>query len=157
MTLPPTIEDLEADEDNDNEFTEDPCNEEEDKVQPDFPDEEDDGDDDDEDDDEVQMGTQSRPRASKSVANEVMEFDEDMHDITGYEKADIIELRNEALDSNAMYAKKIKGTLLNRPPGSLPSLEQINSSELFALRAPQKNMSMFHCLGLTNPTFLWGE
>ena len=123
------MEDLGAEEDNDNEFTEDPHNEEEDEVQPDFPDEEDDGEDD-EDDDEMQVGT------SKSAANEVVEFDEDIHDITGYEKADIIELRNEAFDSGAMYAKKIKGTLLNLPPGSLPSLEQINSSELFALLAP---------------------
>ena len=43
MNLYPALEDLGADEDDNNEFTEDPHNEEEDEVQPDFPDEEVDG------------------------------------------------------------------------------------------------------------------
>ena len=42
-----------------------------------------------------------------------------------------------------MYAKRVKGTLLGLPPGSMPSSQQINSSELFALCAPtpQKDKS----------------
>ena len=39
------------------------------------------------------------------------------------------------------YAKKVKGALLGLPPGSIPSIQQINSSELLALRAPQKGKS----------------
>ena len=35
-----------------------------------------------------------------------------------------------------MYAKWIKWTLLSLPPGSLPSTQQINTSEMFALHAP---------------------
>ena len=40
-----------------------------------------------------------------------------------------------------MYAKRVKGTLLGLPPGSMPSAQQINSLELFALCAPQKDKS----------------
>ena len=40
-----------------------------------------------------------------------------------------------------MYAKRVKGTLLGLPPGSMPTAQQINSSELFALHAPLKDKS----------------
>ena len=69
MTIPTTVEDLGA-KDDDNEFTGDPRNEEGDEIQFDDPDEEDDDDEDEEDDkddgdenddDEVQVVTQSRP------------------------------------------------------------------------------------------------
>ena len=64
MTIPPTVEDLGADND-DNEFPGDPCGEEEDEIQFDNPDKEDDDDedeeDDEDDDDEVQVVTQSGP------------------------------------------------------------------------------------------------
>ena len=89
----------------------------------------------------MQIETRSKPPTRKSVVNKVVEFDDDIRDITGYEKVDIMKLKNEAFDDNAMYAKKIKGTLLSLPNGSLPSLEQIKSSELFALWAPQKDKS----------------
>ena len=134
MALCPTIEDLGAEEDDDNEFTGDPRNEEEDEVQPDDPDEEDDDEEDDDDDDEVQVVTWSRPHGNRSAANEIIEFNEDIHDITGNEKADIMKLRAVAFEGDAMYAKRMKGTLLNLPPCSLPSTQQINSFELFALR-----------------------
>ena len=140
MTLPPVIEDLGADEDDDNEFTKDPHNEEEDEVQLTYPDEEDDDNDDEEededDDDELQVVTWSRPCTRKSMPNEAVTFNREIHDITSYEKADIMELRNSAFKGNASYAKRVKGTLLGLPPGSMPSSQQINSSELFALCAP---------------------
>ena len=39
------------------------------------------------------------------------------------------------------YAKKVKWALLGLPSGSIPTIQQINSSELFALHAPQKGKS----------------
>ena len=39
------------------------------------------------------------------------------------------------------YVKKVKGALSGLPSGSVPILQQINSSELFALRVPQKGKS----------------
>ena len=68
-------------------------------------------------------------------------FGPEIHDVTGYEKADIIRLQNTAFKGNAKYAKKVKGALLGLPSGSTPTIQQINSSELFALRAPQKGKS----------------
>ena len=60
MTIPPTVEDL-GPEDDDNEFPGDPCVKEEDEVQFDDPDREDDDNEDEEDDkdedDEVQVVT----------------------------------------------------------------------------------------------------
>ena len=146
MTLPPAIEDLGAEEDDD-EFTKDPRNKKEDEVQFTYLDEEDDDNDDEEEDkndnEEVQVVTRSRPSTSKSTPNEAVAFNLEIHNITGYEKADIIELRNTAFNGDAMYAKRVKGTLLGLPPGSIPSSQQINSSELFALRTPtpQKDKS----------------
>ena len=142
MTLPPTVEDLGAEENEDNEFAEDPHNEEEEEVQQGVFEEEEEEDDEEDDEDEAPMGSLSRPHAGRARGNsEVVEFDEAIHDITGYEKADIIKLRNKAFKGDALYAKNIKGILLNLPPDSMPSLEQINSSELFALCVPQKNKS----------------
>ena len=39
------------------------------------------------------------------------------------------------------YAKKVKGALLGLPSGSIPTLQQINSSQSFALHEPQKGKS----------------
>ena len=39
------------------------------------------------------------------------------------------------------YAKKVKGALLGLPTGSIPTIQHINSSELFVLCAPQKGKS----------------
>ena len=141
VTLNPVVENLDAEEGDDNEFTEEPRNEE-DEAQYEDPYEEDEGEDD-ENEDEVQVVAQSRPCTSKSATDKALVFDPEIHDITGYEKADIIKLRNTAFNGNAKYAKMIKGTLLNLPPSSLPSIQQINFSELFALRAPvpQKDKS----------------
>ena len=134
MTLRCVVEDLDAEEGDDNEFTEEPLNEEEDEAQYEDiykEDEEDEGEDD-ENEDEVQVVAQSRPHASNSATDKALVFNSEIHDITGYEKADIIKLRNTAFNGNAKYSKRIKGTLLNLPPGSLPLIQQINSSELFA-------------------------
>ena len=140
VTFPPAIEDLGVEEDDDNEFTEDPHNEEEEEVQFTYPDEEDDDNDDEEEDkddnDEVQVVTRSRPRTSKSTPNEAVIFNPEINNITSYKKVDIIKLRNTAFNGDVMYAKRVKGTLLGLPPGSMPSSQQINSSELFALHAP---------------------
>ena len=70
-----------------------------------------------------------------------MPFNPEIHDITGYEKADIIKLQNTAFKGDMKYAKKVKGVLLGLSSGSIPMIQQINSSELFALRAPQKGKS----------------
>ena len=43
-----------------------------------------------------------------------------------------------AFKVNVKYAKKVKGLLLGLPSGSTPMIQQINSSELFVLHAPQK-------------------
>ena len=56
----------------------------------------------------------------------IIPFNPEIHDITGYEKKDIIKLRDMAFLGNAMYAKRVKGTLLGLPPGSMPSSQQIN-------------------------------
>ena len=80
--------------------------------------------------------TQLRHCTSKSMPNEAVAFNPEIHDITGYEKVDIIKLRNTAFNSDALYAKRVKGTLLDLPPGSMPSSQQIKSSELFALHTP---------------------
>ena len=50
MTTPPVVEDLSAEEDDDNDFTGDPCDEEEDKVQFNYPDKVDDDNEHEEDD-----------------------------------------------------------------------------------------------------------
>ena len=39
------------------------------------------------------------------------------------------------------YAKRVKGSLIGLPFGSVPSVQQINSIELFTLRAPLKGKS----------------
>ena len=101
--------------------------------------EEEDNEDDEEevDEDEVQVVTQS----DKSTSEGLVPFDLEIHDITGYEKADIIKLQNMAFKGNMKYAKKVKGVLLGLPSGSIPTIQQINSSELFALHAPQEGKS----------------
>ena len=43
-----------------------------------------------------------------------------------------------AFKGDTKYAKKVKGVLLGLPSGSIPTIKQINSSELLALCAPQK-------------------
>ena len=99
---------------------------------------EDDKDDEDEDDeDEVQVVT----RSNRSTSEGFVPFDTEIHDVTGYAKADIIKLQNTAFKDDVRYAKKVKGALLGLPSGSIPTIQQINSSELFALCAPQKSKS----------------
>ena len=80
-------------------------------------------------------------QSSKSTSEGLVPFNPEIHDITGYEKVDIIKLQNTAFKGNAKYAKKVKGVLLGLPSGSIPTIQQINSSELFALCAPQKGKS----------------
>ena len=99
--------------------------------------EEDEDDEEEEDEDEVQVLT----RSSKSTSKGLVPFNPEIHDITGYEKVDIIKLQNMAFKGDVKYAKKVKGVLLGLPSGSIPTIQQINSSELFALRAPQKGKS----------------
>ena len=48
----------------------------------------------DEDDNEVQVVTQPGPRANRLASGGLIPFDPVIHDVTGYGKADIIELRN---------------------------------------------------------------
>ena len=85
------VDDLDANDDDDNlpedllvggevELTFDDPNEEEE--------EEDEDDEEEEDEDEVQVLTQS----SKSTSEGLVPFDPEIHDITGYENADIIRL-----------------------------------------------------------------
>ena len=92
---------------------------------------------DDEEEDEIQVVTQS----NRSTSEGLVPFNPEIHDITGYEKVDIIKLQNTAFKDDVKYAKKVKGALLGLPTGSIPTIQQINSSELFALRAPQKGKS----------------
>ena len=99
--------------------------------------EEDKDDEEGEDEDEVQVLTQS----SKSTSEGLVPFNPEIHDITGYEKVDIMKLRNAAFKGNVKYTKKVKGVLLGLPSSSITTIQQINSSELFALRAPQKGKS----------------
>ena len=77
-------------------------------------------------------------RSNRSTSEGFVPFDPEIHDVTGYAKADIIKLPNTAFKDDVKYAKKVKGTLLGLPTGSIPTIQQINSSELFALHAPQK-------------------
>ena len=90
-----------------------------------------------EDEDKVQVLT----RSSKSTSEGLVPFNPEIHDITGYEKVDIIKLRNVAFKDDVKYAKKVMGVLLGLPSSSIPIIQQINSSELFALCAPQKGKS----------------
>ena len=87
-----------------------------------------------ENEDEVQVLALS----GKSTSEGLVPFNPEIHDITGYEKVDIIKLQNTAFRGNVKYTKKVKGVLLGLPSGNIPTIQQINSSELFALRAPQK-------------------
>ena len=138
VTIPPTAEDL-GDGDDDNvplrDFPEeelpfdDP--EEEGEVMDD--DEEEEGGD---KDDEVQVMTQPGPQANRSASGGPIPFDPVIHDITGYEKVDIIKLRNEAFKGDVRYAKKVKGALIGLSFGQIPTIQQINSAELFALHTP---------------------
>ena len=140
VVIPPIVVDPGAGDD-DNNFLGDTRDGREEEILFDDPNEgqgEDDEDDVEEgDEDEVQVVTQS----NKSTSDGFVPFDPEIHDVTGYEKADIIRLRNTAFKGNVKYAKKVKGALLGLPSGSIPTLQQINSSELFALRAPQKGKS----------------
>ena len=63
----------------------------------------------------VQTGTQSELPDSGVAGSGVVEFDEAIHDITNYEKKEIIALRNEAFKHDTIPAKKIKGILLGLP------------------------------------------
>ena len=140
MVIPPTVVDLGAGDDDDN-FLRDPHDGGEEEILFDDPNEgegevmEDDKDDrEGGDEDEVQVVTLS----NRSTSDGFVPFDPEIHDITGYEKADIIRLRNMAFKGDMKYAKKVKGALLGLPSGSIPTIQQINSSELFALCAPQR-------------------
>ena len=91
MVIPPIVVDPGAGDDDDN-FLGDPCEGGEEEILFDDPnegegeDEEDNGEEDDED--EVQVVTQS----NKSTSDGFVPFDPEIHEITGYEKADIIRL-----------------------------------------------------------------
>ena len=130
------VDDLGANDDDDN-LPEDLLAGGEEELTFDYPNEEDKDDEEEEDEDEVQVLNQS----SKSTSEGLVPFDPEIHDITGYEKADIIRLRNSAFKDDMKYGKKVKGVLLGLPSGSIPTIQQINSSELFTLRAPQKGKS----------------
>ena len=140
MVIPPIVVDPGAGDDDDD-FLSDPRDGGEEEILFDDPnegeveDDEDDGEEDDED--EVQVVTQS----NKSTSEGFVPFDPEIHDVTDYEKAAIIRLQNTAFKGDMKYAKKVKGALLGLPSGSIPTLQQINSSELFTLRAPQKGKS----------------
>ena len=86
------------------------------------------------DENEVQVVT----RSNKSTSEGPVPYNPEIHDITGYEKADILKLRNMAFKDDVKYAKKVKAVLLGLPSGSIPMIQQINSSELFTLCALQK-------------------
>ena len=140
MSFPPTMEDL-GDDDDDNEFLRNPCEEEEEELQFDDPEGEEEVIEDDEEeggdnDGEVQVVTQSGPRANRPIPEGPIAFDPAIHDITGYEKADIIKLRNKAFKGDVRYTKKVKGSLIGLPFGQIPIIRQINSTELFTLYAP---------------------
>ena len=133
------MDDLGADDDNDD-LPGNPHEGVEEELMFDDEDDEEDVDEDDKeegDEDEVHVVTQS----DKSTSEGLVPFDPEIHDITGYEKADIIKLHNTAFKGDVKYAKKMKGVLLGLPSGSEPTIQQINSSELFVLCAPQKGKS----------------
>ena len=90
-----------------------------------------------EDEDEAQKLAQF----SKPASEGLVPFNPEIHHINGFEKADIIRLRNTAFKGNMKYVKKVKGVLLGLPSGSISTIQQINSSELFTLCAPQKGKS----------------
>ena len=137
VVIPPIVVDPGASDDDDD-FLRDPHDGGEEEILFDDPnegegeDDEDNGEEDDED--EVQVVTWS----NKSTSDGFVPFDPEIHDVTGYEKVDIIRLRNTAFKSNLKYAKKVKGALLGLPSGSIPTLQQINSSELFTLHAHKR-------------------
>ena len=79
---------------------------------------------------------QSGHQANRSTSEGLIAFDPAIHDVTGYEKADIIKLRKEAFKGDVRYAKKVKGALIGLPFAQIPTIQQINSTELFALCAP---------------------
>ena len=135
------VEDL-GDDDNDDEFFGGPRKEEEEEFQIDDPEvereviEDDKEEEEEDEDDEVQVVTRSGPRTNKSTPEGMIAFDPEIHDVTGYEKVDIIKLRNKAFKGNGKYAKRVKGSLIGIPFGQVPTIQQINSTELFALCAP---------------------
>ena len=139
--IPPITLDDPGAGDDDYDFLRDPCKGGEEELLFDDPNKgegEDDEDNEDEDDeDEVQVVTPS----NRSTSEGLMPFDPEIHDFTGYAKADIIKLQNTAFKDDMKYAKKVKGALLGLPTGGIPMIQQNNSSELFALRAPQKGKS----------------
>ena len=139
--IPPIMVDDPGAGNDDYDFLGDPCEGGEEELLFDDPNkgEGEGGEDDEEEDDEdeIQMVTQS----NRSTSEGFVPFDPEIHDITGYAKVNIIKLRNTAFKDNMKYAKKVKGALLGLPTGSIPTIQQINSSELFALCAPQKGKS----------------
>ena len=80
--------------------------------------------------------TQSGPRANRSTPEGQIAFDPAIYDVTSYEKADIIKLRNDAFRGDVKYAKKVRAALIGLPFVQIPTIWQINSSELFTLHAP---------------------
>ena len=146
MTISPTVEDLDDDNDDD-ELLAGPHEEGEEEFQSNDPemegevveDDEDKGEEDEEE--KVQVVTRSGPQANRSTPKGTVPFNPEIHDITGYEKADIIKLQNKAFRGDVKYAKRVKGSLIGLPFSSIPSIQQINSTELFALHAPLKGKS----------------
>ena len=106
---PITVDDLGADDDDDN-LPGDLLTGGEEELIFDDPnkgeEEEDEDDEEEEDKDEVKVLTES----SKSTSEGLVPFNPEIHDITGYEKVDIIKLQNMAFKGNAKYAKKVKGS-----------------------------------------------
>ena len=107
----------------------------------DDPDEDEDEEDEDDDEEEEEDEAQTLAQFGKPASEGLVPFNPEIHDITGFEKADILRLQNTAFKGDVKYAKKVKGVLLGLPSGSIPTIQQINSSELFTLRAPQKGKS----------------
>ena len=81
--------------------------------------EDDEEDEEEDDEDEVQVVAQS----NRSTSEGLVPFDPEIHDITGYEKVDIIKLQNTAFKGDVKYAKKVKGALLGLPSGSIPTIQ----------------------------------
>ena len=68
----------------------------------------------------------------------IKEYNDSIYDLTGYLKTDIIRLRNDAFKKETPQGKRIKGVLLSLHESEIHTLEQINSSAVFALCAPSK-------------------
>ena len=91
--------------------------------------------DEEEDDDDGAEKGAANPQSTEGQPQEE-EDDDELYDPSDYLKSDIIELQDTAFKNENLEARKLRGQLLGLPDGEEPTLEQINSLALFALRAP---------------------